>query len=151
MASTLSTATLTVKIQERITLNGTKLGADVEFKTGKIKQVDERILTVATSSETAILNLTGSFASAGTYVTSKVRYVRFTNLDDKNYVRLTFASGSKNRFDTKLEAGRSMIFTNAAISGSAAGASFGSFTNFTSVKATANSATVDVGLFVATI
>ena len=150
MATTLSTATLTVSIQEEITLNGTKQGASINAKFGKIKQVDERIFTVPTSSETAILNLSSS-ASAGTYVTSKVRYIRFTNLDDTNFVRLTFVSGSKNRFDTKLEAGRSMIFSNASISGSAAGASFGSFSNFTSVKATANSAAVDVGMFVATI
>ena len=149
MATTVSTATLTVSIQETITLNGTKQGATVNAKFGKIKQVDERVLTVPTH-EVALMSLSSS-AAAGTYVTSKVRYVRFTNLDDTNYVRLTFVSGSKNRFDTKLEAGRSMMFTNAAVSGSAAGASFNTFSNFTSVKATADSSAVDIGLFVATI
>ena len=47
MATTLSTATLTVSIQEEITLNGTKQGASINAKFGKIKQVDERIFTIS--------------------------------------------------------------------------------------------------------
>ena len=79
-----------------------------------------------------------------------------TNLDNTNFVRLTFVSGSSsdagakaNRFDVKLEAERSMIFTNASISGSNEDLSFSSFSNFTDLKAAADTAAVDVELFVA--
>ena len=97
-----------------------------------------------------------STVGAGTYITSDVQYIRLTNLDNTNFVRLTFVSGSSadagakaNRFDLKLEAERSMIFTNASISGSNENLSFSSFSDFTDLKATADTAAVDIELFVA--
>ena len=149
MATTVSKATLSVQIQEDITLNGTKQGAKTIHSFQNISQVDERILTVPTY-EVAVLKLSSS-AGAGTYSTDQVRYVRFTNLDNKNYLRLEFASGSSgSQFDVKLNPNTSYIFTNASLSGSSAGVTFGSFSDITSVKAKADSSSVDLGLFVAT-
>jgi hypothetical protein len=153
MASTISNATLTVQVREEITLNNRKLGGQNIHKISGINEVTERILTIPTD-ETSILNLSASLG-AGTYVTSNVKYIRFTNLDNTNYVRLSFVSGSinsgtpLNRFDVKLEAKRTMIFTNASMSGSAVGKSFNTFVNFDTLKAKANSSAVDVEMFVA--
>ena len=151
MATTVSKAQLKILVQETVTLNGTEKGGKQTHTINSIKHVDERILSVPTY-ETAVLHLSGA-SGAGTYQTSKVKYIRMTNLDDSNFVRLSFISGSggsSNRFDVKLDPKRSMIFTNASISGTAAGASFGSFSSFTKVSATADTAAVDVALFVAT-
>ncbi len=153
MASTVSTATLKILIQEDITLNNKVMGGKTVHSIGSINEISERILTVPTH-QVSVLALSSS-AGAGTYVTGKVQYIRLTNLDDENYVRLTFRSGSigtstTNAYDVKLEAKRTMIFTNAAISGSAAGATFGSFSNFTSLDAKANSSACEVEMFVAT-
>ena len=151
MATTLTKTSLKILIQEEVTLNGTVKGGKQTHTITEIKHVDERILSIPTY-ETAILHLSGA-SGAGTYQTSKVKYMRMTNLDDSNFVRLSFLSGSggsSNRFDVKLDPKRSMIFTNASISGTAAGASFGSFSSFTKVSATADTAAVDVSLFVAT-
>ena len=90
-----------------------------------------------------------SSAGAGTYVTADMQYIRISNLDDSNFVRLSFTSGSLNRYDVKLPAKRSAIFTSPSISGSASGDSFGSFVDFDSLKAVADTAAVDVELFVA--
>ena len=154
MATTLDNATLTVQVKEEITLNGRKLGAQNVHEIKSINEVSERILSVPTSQVT-ILGLSSS-VGAGTYITSDVKYIRLTNLDNTNFVRLTFVSGSStddgakaNRFDVKLDAERTMIFTNASMSGSNENLSFSSFSDFTDLKAAADTASVDVELFVA--
>ena len=154
MASTIDNATLTVQVREEVTLNNRKLGGQNVHTISGINEVSERILTVPTS-EVTILGLSSS-VGAGTYVTSNVKYIRLTNLDNTNFVRLTFVSGSSsdagagaNRFDMKLESERSMIFTNSSISGSNENLTFSSFSDFTDLKATADTASVDVELFVA--
>jgi len=87
--------------------------------------------------------------SGGTFSTTNLKYFRVSNLDDENYVRLTFLSGSENKFDIKLDPLRTMMFTNSKISGSATGASFNDFSDFTDLKAISDSDSVDVELFVA--
>tara|TARA_A100001011_G_scaffold362629_1_gene411848 strand:- start:4593 stop:5045 length:453 start_codon:yes stop_codon:yes gene_type:complete len=149
MATTVEKAQLKILIQETVTLNGTEKGGKQTHTINSIKHVDERILSVPTY-ETAILHLSGA-SGAGTYQTSKVKYIRMTNLDDSNFVRLSFISGSDgSRFDVKLDPKRSMVFTNASISGTSAGVSFGEFANFTKVNATSDTSSCDVSLFVAT-
>ena len=154
MATTLDNATLTVQVREDITLNNRKLGGQNVHKITNINEVSERVLSVPTD-EVKILGLSGT-VGAGTYVTTDIQYIRLTNLDNTNFVRLSFISGSStdagagaNRFDVKLEAERSMIFTNASISGSSENLSFSSFSSFTDLKAKADTAAVDVELFVA--
>ena len=77
-----------------------------------------------------------------------------TTLNDaKLTVRVTFTSGSSssaNTSDFKLEAKRSMMFTNTSFSGSSDNVDFSSFNDFTNLKCVANSASVDIELFVAT-
>ena len=155
MATTIDNAKLTVRVTEDITLNGRKLGNSNKHEISGINEVSERILTVPTS-EITILSAS-SAVGAGTYVQSNVKYVRLTNLDDSNFVRLTFVSGTNsatgiqsNTADFKLEAARSMIFTNTSFSGSANDATFGSCSDFSNLKGTADTAAVDVEIFVAT-
>lgn len=149
MASTIDTATLQVQILEDIELNGVKRGSRSYHTFANIKQIDERILTVPTY-EVDILLLSSS-AAAGTYATNSFKYARLTNLDDTNYVSVTLLSGSQgSKSVQKLLPKTSMMITDLALSGSSAGVSFGSFNNITAVKASANSANVDLSLFVAT-
>jgi len=147
MATTIDDATLTVTINEDVKLNGHQVGSRVTHSIPNVNEASRRVFTVPTY-ETEILALSSS-AGAGTYVTANLQYVRLTNLDDTNFVRIVFLKGSGNRYDIKIPAKRSAIFTSTSISGSAAGATFGSFVDFTSMKATADSAEVDIELFVA--
>lgn len=147
MASTISNATMTVVYREDVELNSTKYGTRTEFKIGAVNEVSQRIFSVPTSQVT-VLTLSSS-AGAGAYVTGDLLYARLSNLDDKNFVRLTFLSGSANQYDVKLEARRSYVFTNAKISGSNAAATFDSFVNFDTCKAVADTAAVDLELFLA--
>ena len=147
MATTVNDATLTVTVNEDIKLNGHQVGSKVTHEISGINEASRRVLTVPTY-ETQILALSSS-AGAGTYVTANMQYIRVSNLDDTNFVRLTFISGSSNRYDMKLPAKRSAIFTSPSISGSDGGSSFGSFVDFDSMKATADTAAVDLEMFVA--
>jgi len=147
MASTIGNATLTITVNENVKLNGQQVGSKVVQTIGSINEASRRIFSVPTF-ETEILALSSS-AGAGTYITADIQYIRVTNLDDTNFVRLTFTSGSLNRYDVKLPAKRTAMFTNAGISGSAAGTSFDAFVNFDSMKAAADTAAVDVEMFVA--
>jgi len=147
MSSIFSNATMTVIFQEEVELNSTKYGGRTQFKIGQINEVSQRIVNVPTS-QTTILQLSAS-VGPGTYVTSNTKYVRLTNLDNENWVRLTFVSGSANQYDVRLDPRKSYVFTNSKISGSAAGATFNAFSDFDTLKAVANSAAVDVEMFVA--
>ncbi len=149
MASTVDSATLKVQIQEDITLNGVKRGDKIIHTFASIAQVDERVLTVPTY-EVDVLLLSGA-AAAGTYETSTFKYARLTNLDDANFLTVSVMSGSAgSKCVQKLPPKMSMVLTSAEMSGSSAGVTFGAFSNFTNVKATADTASVDVSLFVAT-
>ena len=151
MATTINNAQLTVRVTEKVTLNGRELGNTNKHVITGINEVSERIFTVPTSQVTILSASSG--VGAGTYLSSSIQYIRVTNLDDTNFVRLSFSSGSSassNTADFKLPAKRSIMFTNTAFSGSAAGADFDSFSDFTNLKGTADTASVDIELFVAT-
>jgi len=155
MTTTIENAKLTVRVTEDITLNGRKLGNTNKHEILNINEVSERILTVPTSQVTILS--ASSAVGPGTYLSGSIKYIRVTNLDDTNFVRVSFLSGTNsatgiqaNTTDFKLEAKRSMIFTNTSFSGSATAATFGSFSSFSDLKAVADSASVDIELFVAT-
>ena len=94
MATQIDNATMTVTVNEDVKLNGQQVGSKIVQQIGGINEASRRIFSVSVA-ETEILALSSS-AGAGTYVTSNLQYIRVTNLDDTNFVRLTFASGSLN-------------------------------------------------------
>jgi len=147
VATLINSSELTVTVNEDIKLNGQQVGSKSIQTISGINEVSKRIFSVPTN-ETEILALSSS-AAGGTYITADMQYIRVTNLDDTNFVRLTFSSGVLNRYDMKLPAKRTAIFTAASISGSDGGDSFNAFVDFDSMKASADTASVDLELFVA--
>lgn len=152
MATSIKSAKLTVRVTEDITLNGRKLGNTNKHEIAGINEISERILTVPTDQITVLSSSSG--LGAGTFLSSSIKYVRFTNLDDTNHIRLTFMSESagttKNKTVFKLEPERSFIICNDQYSGSGIGTAFDSFQSYTNIKAKADTAAVDMEIFVAT-
>ena len=151
MATTLDDAKLTIRVTEEVTLNGRELGNTNKHEITGINEVSERIVTIPTNQVTILS--ASSNVGAGTFLSSSIKYIRLTNLDDTNFVRVTFASGSaetSNTADFKLGAQRTMMFTSTAFSGSSTNVDFSSFNDFTNLKCIADSDSVDVELFVAT-
>jgi hypothetical protein len=89
MTSTITAAPLTVKVTESITLNGVAQGATNTKTISSIAEIYKRIMTITTN-ESTIATMSGAVASAGHFNDSAVRYMRFTNLDDTNFLTLTF-------------------------------------------------------------
>ena len=89
MATTISNATLTVKLTESISLNGSEQGATNTFTIGSIDEVYKRILTCPANVDTTILR-TGVSADITDSSLDIVdcKYIRVTNKDDTNSVNL---------------------------------------------------------------
>jgi hypothetical protein len=157
MASTVTASTLTVTVTESISLNGQSLGASNVKAIGSIAEIYKRIMTITTN-EATIATMSGAVASAGHFNDSAVRYMRFTNLDDTNFLTLTFRNQDNDEIAMKVDAGNSfMVYAdnsggmvgifNATQDGDAASdTALGSITN---IQADANTGNCDLEVFIA--
>jgi hypothetical protein len=157
MTSTLTPATLTVTLTEAITLNGYDQGSKNIQSVGSIAEVQKRILEITTN-EATIATMSGAVASSGHFNDSFVRYMRFTNLDDTNFLTLTFTNDDNDEVAIKLDAGNSFMWFadnsggmvdvfNAATAGDAA--SDTALGSITTIQADANTGNCDLEMFIA--
>ena len=159
MTSTISSATLTVTLTESITLNGTAQGASNTTTFSSINEISKRIVTITTT-ESTIATFSSAVASAGHYVAANVRYIRFTNKDDTNFITLTFRNQDNDEAAIKLDAGQSFIWNGDNDNGmtavlnatqdadAASDTAFGSLTN---IQADANTNDCDLEIFIASV
>ena len=159
MASTLSSATMTVRVVESIKLNGTEQGAiNTKTITG-INEISKRIITITTT-ESTIATFSAATASAGHYIAADVRYIRFTNKDDTNFITLTFRNQDNDEVAIKLDAGQSFIWNGDNSNGMSAvfnatqdadAASDTAFGSLTNIQADANSDSCDLEMLIASV
>ena len=154
-ASAYAAATMTVTVTEALTLNSKDYGSTQSFTMSSIINVDRRIVT-ATTTETTIMNF-ASLVGAGQFVPAKVKYLRFTNLDDTNFIVLTFANENDDEAAVKVDAGNSFIFAGDNAGGMAdvldadrTGLTM-SLGDLKSITVDADTASCDVEVFVAEI
>ena len=159
MTTTLTAATLTVTLKESIELNGVEQGATNEKTIASINEVSKRIVTVMTAeAELVAVSTALSASNAGTFIEGDIRYMRFTNLDDTNFVTLTFKNENSDEFAIKLDAGYSFVYpadnsggvvdTMDAIDGTGLTLDYCDLVN---VTADANTASCDMEIFVASV
>ena len=159
MTSTITAATLTVKLTESISLNGQNQGGTNTATFASINEIYKRIMTITTN-ESTIATFSGAVASAGHFNDSAVRYMRFTNLDDTNFLTLTFRNQDNDEAAIKLDAGNSFMWF-ADNSGGMVGVlnatqdadansdvALGSITN---IQADANTGNCDLEVFIASV
>ena len=159
MASTITAATMTVKIIETISLNGKDQGSTNTQTIASINEISKRILTITTA-ESVIATFSSAVASAGHYVAASVRYIRFTNKDDTNFITLTFRNQDNDEAAIKLDAGNSFVWfadndggmvdvLNATQDADAASdTALGDLTN---IQADANTGSCDLEMIVASV
>ena len=117
MASTITAATLTVTHSESITLNGQDQGSTNTFTIASIKDISKRLVTIAADDDATVLVFKSTTAIAdGALDKELVKYIRITNLDDTNSVKISLQldSGEDNSaadlsVTHLLEAGRSFV------------------------------------------
>jgi hypothetical protein len=94
--------------------------------------------------------------AAGTFVESTVKYIRITNKDDTNHVGLIFRNEDSDEFSIKLDKGQSFIY-NGDVSGgvvdtmdaAATAVTPNTFADLVDITAIADTASVDVEIFIA--
>ena len=87
MASTVSKTTFTSKIIESITINGQQQQVFTVLSIPEVTDYSHRIMSVSTGTS-SIMTL-GASDAAGRIDKTRFKYLRITNLDDSNNVRLT--------------------------------------------------------------
>jgi len=172
------TGSLSVIIKEEIRLPNGNMEQSINTKVIKdVNQIMKRTETIATTfsgSGIEILRFVDSEEqqTAGSFVRDTVKYMRFTNLCKTNFVSLYLIQDSPNAQNPnttnvgsgdeslfKLDAGKSMVFSNAefqgtdyydyAVEGYVDVQYFSSFSSLTSIKAKADTEDVQIEYFVA--
>ena len=154
-------ATLKVKIQEEILLDNQDYGSKRILEISSINEISKRILTITTT-ESTIATFSAAAASAGHYIASDVRYIRFTNLEASggNFITLTFRNQDNDEVAIKLDAAQSFVWNGDNSNGmtavfnatedadAASDTAFGSLTN---IQADANTGSCDLEMFIASV
>jgi len=155
MTSTLTAATLTVKLTESISLNGSDQGSENTLSIASIARIDRRIMTVTTT-DVAICKFDASTVAPGQYDEDKVVYLRITNLDDTNHVILTFKNENSDESAFIIDKGCSFIYGCDLAGGVkntadavAAGTLTVSLGDLLEIRADAAASTCDLEIFVA--
>ena len=148
MASTIAPTDLIVSVNEQINLNGNPIDSTNTLTIPSINEVDKRIVTIPFASEVTVLNF-GTAVAAGTYIIGNVKYIRITNKDDTNFVRIRVTKATAQTFDVKIDAGKTFMMANTSESVSETAASFSAFVDMTSINAQADTANVDCEIFIA--
>jgi len=167
MASTITAGTLKVTIRESITLKGKDQGSTTELSISDVNEVSSRIVT-ATTTEAGLIGFLSALSSvgvtankvgylAGMYDDGDIRYIRITNLDDTNYITLTFRDEDNTEFRIKVDAGHSFIYPGDNSGGvvdtmKAAGSALASgLADLVDITVDTDTAACDVEVFVASV
>ena len=151
-----SAATMTVTLSEAISLNNKDYGSSQTFSIASIANVSRRLVTVTTT-EAVVMTIAAAMA-AGQHIAANVKYMRFTNLDDTNFLTLTFRNQDNDEVAIKLEAGKSFMWVGddsngmSAVMNATEDADAASSTNFgslTNIQADADTGSCDLEIFVA--
>ena len=157
MASTITPTTLKVTIREQINMGGTDFGAKTEFSLNNISEVSRRRMTTNGTGSTIVIRFMPS-ASAGQFINTDIRYVRITNLDNSNYATMRYVGSGSTDYSFRLDPTGSHIMaltqpSSSAVAGVTSYADIAglTLTDLRTITAVANSASVDLELFVASI
>ena len=112
MASTISAGTLTVKLTESVSLNGSDMGATNTLTVAAINEVNQRIVSVDAGNVRTLFNF-GVTIAAGEFVRANVKYIRITNKDDTNTASINIRGNATNCW-VEVEPGGSFILTTAS-------------------------------------
>ena len=147
MATTITPAPLTIAITETITLGSDERGSTHTQTIADVTEYTNRIVNIGTA-ETDIVG----FASAngqGAYIRTDVAYMRFTNLDDTNYVTIGVSKTGADTAFFKLEAGQTFIVNNDDLEVDASGGASSAFVEADAISAKANGSAVDMEFSIA--
>ena len=149
MASTISNASLTVVVTEKITLNGREHGSSQKMTITGVNEISKRIMTTLTTG-TQIYKGHLDTASYGQFIYGNVKYIRITNLDDTNPVSIHIEDTTNTIYSQFLiPAGHVFYLTDASGSYGADTSAEIPTGNIERIDALASTAAVDIEILVA--
>jgi hypothetical protein len=149
-------STLEVTIKESLTIDGRDYGGTNIYSIPSIQDVTRRIITITTSE--VVLATFAAAVGPGAYIAADVMYIRFTNLDDTNFVTLTFRNQDNDEAAIKLDAGKTLILCGDNSGGmvdilnatqDADASSDTALGDLTNIQADANTASIDLEMYIA--
>ena len=138
-------ATLNVTISEDLTLSGQTINSS-NTASYTVTSIDHRIITCTTTEQTVLLFNTTD--AAGTVKDATLKYLRFTNLDETNFIVIRVKGNSEEYFQ-KVPAGSSFLLTDSQMDANATGGATLSLGNIDEISIDADSASVDVEMYAA--
>ena len=107
MASTITAGTLTVKLTETVSLNGTNMDATNSLTINAINEINQRIVTVPPQ-DIRIIYEFGTVIGPGKFIYADAQYLRITNKDDTNVISINICTAATNQW-VSLTAGQSFV------------------------------------------
>ncbi len=150
MASTITSSTLTVTVSESIILNNQPINCENQLSIVGVNEVSKRIFTVPYDNQTTLITF-GAVVASGTFVRGNLKYLRITNKDNTNFIRIQVIKSSADEFNIKLDPGKSFMMGNTKESVSATGGVFTAFQDADFISAQADTAPVDIEMYIASI
>jgi hypothetical protein len=143
MASTVVPSTATVTISEQLVLGGVDRSGAHTRTIENIAEADRRVMTVDSSNEIDIIEL-NSDNGQGKFVRSSIRYIRITNLDNTNFIRVRFKKSGAETADVKVDAGATFMLSTGSMDADTSAGAFSAFVDIDNISAQADTADVDI-------
>ncbi len=143
MASTVVPSTATVTISEQLVLGGTDRGGSHTRTIENIAEADRRVMTVDSSNEIDLIEL-NSDNGQGKFVRSSIKYIRITNLDNTNFLRVRFKKSGAETADVKVDAGATFMLSSGSMDADTSAGAFSAFVDIDNISAQADTADVDI-------
>ena len=143
MASTITAADATITIQETLSLGGVDRGGSHTRTISSVAEADRRVMTVSSSGEMDLIEL-NSNNGQGKFVRTSLRYIRITNLDNTNHLRVRFKKSGAETVDVKVSAGATFLLSTGDFEAKVAAGAFSTYEEIDVISAQADTADVDI-------
>lgn len=143
MASTVTATTATVQITESLTLGGVDRGGSHSRTISNVAEADRRVMTVDSANEIDLIEL-NSDNGQGKFVRASIRYIRITNLDNTNHLRVRFKKSGAETVDVKVSAGATFLLSTGDFEAKVAAGAFSTYEEIDVISAQADTADVDI-------
>lgn len=143
MASTVTPSTATITISEGLTLGGVDRSGAHTRTIENIAEADRRVMTIDSSNEIDLIEL-NSDNGQGKFVRSSIKYIRITNLDNTNFIRVRFKKSGAETADVKVDAGATFMLSSGSMDADTSAGAFSAFVDIDNISAQADTADVDI-------
>ena len=150
MASTVTPSTATITISEGLTLGGVDRGGSHTRTIENIAEADRRVMTVDSSNEIDLIELNTN-AGKGKFNRASIRYIRITNLDNTNFLRVRFKKSGAETADVKVDAGATFMLSSGSMDADTSAGAFSAFVDIDEIAAQADTADIDIELVVLSV